>query len=592
MPAILTGSKTPEVWPATRLGVQASKFVCVFIISAADSFIGKLAFTQSLSDCELPASHRVLPKAQRTSNSLNNSGMSTIDDIIDAWNLPQATAERLKSWLASSEGGWKLNAPPDEDFFKITNDDLKDAGFIALRDRKQILAKLGTQPGTQTGARVWHADLSKYWEELGKATVNKETNFMRLPTLPAEFRLFMPKLEHLYVRDCYRQLLNIVIDGTGQHTLVTGTPGIGKSCWQYYLLQHLASEGHTVVLDWAGADEAFLLCPEGAFVGSKTAFKAELMNPENFYLVDAKLPMGSEARTIETCSPMHSKQWVFVKERARKRIMPPWTLGELEAALPLFPAVSRERLHELYFMWGGSVRWALARANQSETANKESVALLEEAIGRSTLPALQRAVGVGGSDATQEVSSLLVHYIPDEDMIVSRVVMASQYVCDRVCETLLQNYKLDLLNFLTASTGDSALSVLRGNLFESFTHCLLKEGGQFKVRYLDTGMEEDVELPKASSYLFWDLSEVTMNLEHDPPEASVIRKCLQVLPAPAEKPRGPVYLTFAVPPDVFTNFKKLQIKGPLSNDKFPIMQRVMKIPLMRMRAPAFHPFAF
>ena len=73
----------------------------------------------------------------------------------------------------------------------------------------------------------------------------------------------------------------------------------------------------------------------------------------------------------------------FVKEGADERIMPPWTLQELEAALPLFPSVSLARLHELYSLWGGSVRWALARAN-SATNEK----YLEEAIARSNLDAL------------------------------------------------------------------------------------------------------------------------------------------------------------------------------------------------------------
>ena len=87
----------------------------------------------------------------------------------------------------------------------------------------------------------------------------------------------------------------------------------------------------------------------------------------------------------------------FVKEGADERIMPPWTLQELEAALPLFPSVSLARLHELYSMWGGVVRWVLARANR---AGNEGY--LEKAIARSNLDALQAAVG--RSDAAEEVS--------------------------------------------------------------------------------------------------------------------------------------------------------------------------------------------
>ena len=77
--------------------------------------------------------------------------------------------------------------------------------------------------------------------------------------------------------------------------------------------------------------------------------------------------------------------------------MPPWSLEELEAARPLFPEVSLERLHKLHSMWGGSVRWTLAQAN-----NPRNESFLERAISRSDLNSLQRAVG--RSEATDEAS--------------------------------------------------------------------------------------------------------------------------------------------------------------------------------------------
>ena len=39
------------------------------------------------------------------------------------------------------------------------------------------------------------------------------------------------------------------------------------------------------------------------------------------------------------------------EEGAEEMITPPWSLNELEGALPLFPEVSLARLRKLYSMW-------------------------------------------------------------------------------------------------------------------------------------------------------------------------------------------------------------------------------------------------
>ena len=78
--------------------------------------------------------------------------------------------------------------------------------------------------------------------------------------------------------------------------------------------------------------------------------------------------------------------------------MPPWSLPELEAALPLFPSVSAGRLRNLYSKWGGTVRWTLARA---DSPRNESY--LEANIECSSIDALQRAMA--SSDAAAGVRS-------------------------------------------------------------------------------------------------------------------------------------------------------------------------------------------
>lgn len=173
----------------------------------------------------------------------------------------------------------------------------------------------------------------------------------------------------------------------------------------------------------------------GAFVGSETSFRAELLDTTTFFLVDEKPPVGAAAHRTLTCSPKHAEQWVgfpvhllflhahvtqgpccwrprlvwtgfetlpagqsFIKHGAIERIMPIWSLQDLEKAAHLYPGVDQTKVQELFDMWGGSVRWVLARGNSP--TNKE---VLTGAIARTDLPALKLAVCRGG--AAMEVRS-------------------------------------------------------------------------------------------------------------------------------------------------------------------------------------------
>lgn len=61
----------------------------------------------------------------------------------------------------------------------------------------------------------------------------------------------------------------------------------------------------------------------------------------------------------------------FPKRGAEQFTMPPWMLTELEAALPLFPKVTKQRLHELHRKWGGSIRYCLGTAFHTTLSTSE-----------------------------------------------------------------------------------------------------------------------------------------------------------------------------------------------------------------------------
>ena len=60
----------------------------------------------------------------------------------------------------------------------------------------------------------------------------------------------------LFIRPCYKELSEIILDaasrGVVRDVVVTGTPGIGKSCFGWYLLYLLRCLGRTVVYELKG----------------------------------------------------------------------------------------------------------------------------------------------------------------------------------------------------------------------------------------------------------------------------------------------------------------------------------------------------
>ena len=64
---------------------------------------------------------------------------------------------------------------------------------------------------------------------------------------------------------------------------------------------------------------------------------------------------------------------------------------------------------------------------------------------------------------------------------------------------------------------------------------------------------------------------------------------MQVLRAATEQNAGPVYLTYVVPPEIYPDVRKIPMKGALDSQKFPIRQRIMRMPLNRAAALAFRP---
>lgn len=70
------------------------------------------------------------------------AGMSSLHEVICAWDLPPDTVQKIETWLSHPDRGCNLAEPPDEVFYTIGEQDLFKAGLATVKERRSVLAKL------------------------------------------------------------------------------------------------------------------------------------------------------------------------------------------------------------------------------------------------------------------------------------------------------------------------------------------------------------------------------------------------------------------------------------------------------------------
>ena len=298
--------------------------------------------------------------------------------------------------------------------------------------------------------------------------------------------------------------------------IVTGTPGIGKSCFGLYLLWKLRTST-------LGSRRSILYRPVGSPVfyvfqsdGSEGVLTAEptakalrplLQNLRTVVIVDAvEPPLCFDALTILITSPRRDVYWTFSKsEGTTFRFMPVFSLDEMLKCrhVSFSETVGVETVHALFARWGGVVRFVLQKASDSTQQ-----ALLESALESVNLKMVQEAIG--SLDAADDVCHRLIHVdVTDlHSLMHKRAQIASMYVAERVIDHLVRTECDALLSFLRASAGEPITGGLRGNLFEAYAHRIIRCGGNFSVRTLDASkLIAEWTIPACDAYRFASLKQ-------------------------------------------------------------------------------------
>jgi hypothetical protein len=290
-------------------------------------------------------------------------------------------------------------------------------------ERIRVLRHMGTEAVQDDP----HSCLPSVIEHLSPDWSQKET-ILHNPNNPFQFPII--RKNALFVRECYHGLYNLAIkvpiDDYDSRTLLTGTPGIGKSTFLIYFIirwlyestrapdssnnpaatfqndeQSVTSSSRmrdVLIFQPAVSGNTFYAFarPNIVRMGTYTDFWHFFLLPTTWYLVDWKpksKPINNVAPTLFALSPNSIQDEDFKeyeKVLSLRLCMPVWTYDELEQCRHyVYPNLSGESLKYIYERVGGVPRSclqaptkALRRGHTEKEAHAAGLKRLEDAFAR------------------------------------------------------------------------------------------------------------------------------------------------------------------------------------------------------------------
>ncbi|OQR95950.1 crinkler (CRN) family protein [Thraustotheca clavata] len=413
---------------------------------------------------------------------------------------------------------------------------------------------------------------------------------------------------NVFIRPCYTKLLKLtwdLINGENSHLVILGSPGIGKTFFGFVLLHQLAHLNLTVVYEHGPSKNRYLFTQTNVFKGSLNDFDLIVDNESTFYLIDGNRPKQTTGKAILLTSPRKKIYGEFKKFKCNKRYMPVWSNDEILKCHALaYNHLDKVAVERCFVRWGGIASYVLDAANivKQEDLEKAIAAVVDIGYLRTACGQLDLH--------EKNACHRLMHIRVKEDFTSDYFVFASDYVADAIIQRLAQFDLGKLQNYLAISYSDPTHAVYRGHLFESYAHCVLSKGGEFRVRPLSVSgndMEQPfkLRLPALNRKSFWSKSingVITSSTENDylkplekifesvdaivKPNLLFQMTCSQTHPCKQNglhnvlnllnNPEDPC-LYFVVPPDQFNNFRYQNYTTAKDQDSKNIFQNVKRI---------------
>jgi hypothetical protein len=443
--------------------------------------------------------------------------------------------------------------------------------------------------------------------------IKKETKEESIIRHPQDKPLAVIGKSAIYVRESYEDLYYLITNraskGSDHKFLVTGTSGIGKSCFLIYFLVRLLCEYKDVTIIFQPIQSEVFYCFEDLNLssGSYDDFSIKLQSSETWYLADGIIsPKLVPAKTMIALSPkgaVRDEFQEFDKDVVQRFNMSPWTLEELSFCRKhVFPDVPEDIMQALYFKAGGVPRYVFRRVEISlqygldpkTPEGKETI--IDQAFERVEQALLQvkdfndLILCFTENAYFIQYSSRLVHRWADPSYNRYHLQWASRYIYDEIEKKLeKQSWSSLLEKIQTMKNYPSA----RGIMFEMYViHLFRSSNDQFVMRELlenpeTTGIipqhrkfsmskspkvgnirtamdlsskgDEIIILPETTNFgavdLFYTpdmMFQVTVSNNHPIKQVELVNIVENM---PDYKKNTPIYLVFVVPDDIYESYK-------------------------------------
>ena len=245
--------------------------------------------------------------------------------------------------------------------------------------------------------------------------------------------------------------------------IITGTPGIGKSCFGFYLFIKAIQSKQLVALHIF--DEMYVFLHTEVLYGEKAKQHLCISEESILYLHDCGKHENAPThpilcKVVVVTSPDIEKYKDMLKRtNSTVYYMPLWTKEELQH-VPT--SLDQTVVEERYARYGGVPRYVF-RAKVADIEEALSWAILEFPIA---LTELRKGV-------FSQASNMIVHLIPDDEFETYTLHYASKHVEQRVDIELMGStwqVAIEYLKAVLKSGLVKSLGPFNGQLFEKFVH--------------------------------------------------------------------------------------------------------------------------
>jgi hypothetical protein len=310
------------------------------------------------------------------------------------------------------------------------------------------------------------------------------------------------KLKRLYIRECYRFLADeIICDEPLKKTIITGTPGVGKSVFLIYLLWKLVTSKKRVIfvynphsLFFDGIGGVFETTPfEVPRNGQQDPSNPQhpLWTADTYCLFDSKEMQAQLAGVpynlcpfVYARSPCDDSTNELQKADPNLIVntyyMPRWSNNEISEVSILFPRATQwEECLEIY---GPIPRLVFKAEGTVESAKKviESVAVDDRMINL-IYEVGQRSAILG---ERKSVVHKAVHYMSETPYDSYRLVFASDHAIQTCFDVHRRKIRERWNETITAYTKNSFTGQICGYAFQEHALNLLRLGGEFHIHQL------------------------------------------------------------------------------------------------------------